>query len=89
MLANNKAEAVDMFKVFLPSPPVPHVSTQLLALTLLDLFLRTYTPPAISLDTSPLADSRVKKLNISSSKLYHSLKFRKRLYFLRMLNLVS
>jgi len=53
MLASNKADAVEIFKVFLPSPPVPQVSMQLLTLTLLDLFLRTYTPPAISFDTSP------------------------------------
>jgi len=62
MLANNKAEAVDIFNVFLPSPPVPQVSMAFLILTLLDLFLKTKTPPAISLDTSPLSDNRVKKL---------------------------
>jgi len=36
MLANNKAEAVEIYKVFLPSPPVPQVSIQLSTLTLLD-----------------------------------------------------
>ena len=55
MLANNKAEAVEIFKVFLPSPPVPQVSIQLSTLTLLDLFLLEHIlPPAISSDTSPL-----------------------------------
>ena len=29
-----------------------------------DLSLKTNTPPAISLETSPLADSKVKKLKI-------------------------
>jgi len=41
MLAKRRAEAVEIFNVFLPSPPVPQVSTQLLTLTLLDLFLKT------------------------------------------------
>ena len=41
MLANNKADAVDIFNVFFPSPPVPHVSTQFSTFTLFDLFLKT------------------------------------------------
>ena len=32
----------------------------------MDLFLKIYTPPAISFDTSPLTDNKVKNLNISS-----------------------
>ena len=68
MLDNNSAEPVDIFSVFMPSPPVPHVSTQSLTLTLLDLFLKTETPPAISSETSPFADRRVKKSNISLSE---------------------
>ena len=41
MLAKSKAEAVDIFRVFIPSPPVPHVSTQSLIFTLFDFSLRT------------------------------------------------
>ena len=40
MLANNKADAVDIFNVFIPSPPVPHVSIQLFISTLLDFSLK-------------------------------------------------
>ena len=58
-------EAVEIFNVFIPSPPVPQVSTQSLTFTLLDLFLKTCTPPAISSATSPFADSNVKKSNIA------------------------
>ena len=29
ILASNKATVVDIFKVFFPSPPVPHVSKEL------------------------------------------------------------
>ena len=39
MLANNKADAVEIFKVFIPSPPVPHVSMHLSTLTLFDFSL--------------------------------------------------
>ena len=63
----NKADAVDILSVFMPSPPVPHVSIQFSTLTLLDLFLSTKTPPAISSEASPLADKSVKKSNISCS----------------------
>ena len=35
------ADAVDIFNVFLPSPPVPHVSIQFSTLTLLDFSLKT------------------------------------------------
>ena len=41
MLDSNNAEAVEIFNVFIPSPPVPQVSTQSLTLTLLDLSLKT------------------------------------------------
>ena len=41
LLASIIAEAVDILSVFIPSPPVPHVSTQFFTLTLLDLCLRT------------------------------------------------
>ena len=63
ILANNKAEAVEIFKVFLPSPPVPQVSIQSLTFTLFDFSLNTKTPPAISSETSPFLDKSVKKLN--------------------------
>ena len=55
----------DGMNIFMPSPPVPHVSTQLSKFTLFDFSLKTKTPPAISSDTSPLADKSVKKSNIS------------------------
>ena len=51
----------------MPSPPVPQVSIQSLTFTLLDFSLRTKTPPAISSETSPFSDNKVKKLKISSS----------------------
>ena len=62
ILESNNAEAVDMFSVSLPSPPVPHVSMQSSTLTFFALFLSTETPPAISVETSPFLESRVKKL---------------------------
>ena len=37
----NKADAVETLSVFIPSPPVPHVSIQSSTLTLLDLSLST------------------------------------------------
>ena len=37
----NISTAVDIFSVFMPSPPVPHVSTQSPIFTLFDLSLRT------------------------------------------------
>ena len=37
----NISTAVEMFKVFIPSPPVPHVSIQLFTLTLFDFSLKT------------------------------------------------
>ena len=46
----------------MPSPPVPQVSIQSLTFTLLDFSLRTKTPPAISSETSPFSDNKVKKL---------------------------
>ena len=67
MLAKSRAEAVEILRVFMPSPPVPQVSIQSLTFTLLDFSLRTKTPPAISSETSPFSDNRVKKLKISSS----------------------
>jgi anthranilate phosphoribosyltransferase len=36
ILAKSKADAVEIFKVFMPSPPVPQVSTQSLTFTLFD-----------------------------------------------------
>ena len=62
ILESNSAEAVDMFTVFMPSPPVPQVSRQSVTLTLLDFSLNTKTPPAISSEVSPFADNNVKKL---------------------------
>ena len=41
ILMDGKASAVEILSVFIPSPPVPHVSIQSLTLTLLDLFLST------------------------------------------------
>ena len=41
ILASNNADAVEIFSVFIPSPPVPQVSIQLSTVTLLDLFLKT------------------------------------------------
>ena len=41
MLAKSRAEAVDIFSVFIPSPPVPQVSTQSVTFTLLDFSLNT------------------------------------------------
>ena len=70
ILDKSKAAAVEIFKVFLPSPPVPQVSMQLSTITLFDLFLRTKTPPAISSATSPLIDKKVKKLYISFSEAF-------------------
>ena len=61
ILANNSADAVEIFKVFIPSPPVPHVSTQFSTFTLLDFSLKTNTPPAISSAVSPFSDNSVKK----------------------------
>ena len=62
-LDNKIAEAVDIFKVFLPSPPVPQVSIALpIILTFFALFLRTNTPPAISSGVSPFSESKVKNL---------------------------
>ena len=61
MLANNSADAVEIFRVSFPSPPVPQVSMQFSAFTLFDLSLNIYTPPAISSETSPLSDNKVKK----------------------------
>ena len=68
ILDRSSAEAVEILSVFIPSPPVPHVSIQSLTLTLLDLSLNTKTPPAISSELSPLDESRVKKSKISSSE---------------------
>ena len=67
ILASSNADAVDILSVFIPSPPVPHVSTQFSTFTLLDLFLSTKTPPAISPEDSPLVDKSVKKSKISCS----------------------
>ena len=67
ILANNREDAVDMFKVSFPSPPVPQVSMQFSTLTLLDLSLSTETPPAISSETSPLLINKLKNYKISSS----------------------
>ena len=41
ILDRSSADAVEIFSVFIPSPPVPQVSIQSLTLTLLDLFLST------------------------------------------------
>ena len=41
MEANKSADAVEIFSVFLPSPPVPHVSIAFSTLTLKDFSLRT------------------------------------------------
>ena len=41
ILAKSKADAVDILTVFMPSPPVPHVSMQSLTFTLLDFSLST------------------------------------------------
>ena len=61
-LDNNNAAAVDIFKVFFPSPPVPHVSIASSdTFTCAALSLNMYTPPAISSEVSPLAEERVKK----------------------------
>ena len=63
MLAKNNAEAVDILRVFFPSPPVPQVSIiSSGAFTFTAFSLKTYTPPAISSDVSPLVDNCVKKL---------------------------
>ena len=67
ILAKSSAEAVEILSVFIPSPPVPHVSIQSLTFTLFDLSLNTKTPPAISSATSPFSDNSVKKLKICSS----------------------
>ena len=63
----NISTAVEILRVFMPSPPVPQVSIQSFTFTLFDFSLRTKTPPAISSETSPFSDSKVKKLKISSS----------------------
>ena len=61
-LDNSSAAAVEMFKVFFPSPPVPQVSiTSSDTFTEVALFLKTYTPPAISFEVSPFLDENVKK----------------------------
>mgnify|MGYP001199003056 CR=1 FL=1 len=57
-----RAAAVEIFKVFFPSPPVPQVSIASSTLTLFDFSLRIDTPPAISLATSPFLDKSVRKL---------------------------
>ena len=41
ILAKSKAEAVEIFRVFMPSPPVPQVSTQSVTFTLFDFSLST------------------------------------------------
>ena len=41
ILMEGKANDQEIFKVFIPSPPVPHVSIQLFTLTIFDFSLKT------------------------------------------------
>ena len=69
ILARSRAEAVDIFKVFFPSPPVQQVSIiYSTILTFRAFSLKTYTPPAISSDVSPFLDRLTRKLKISAIK---------------------
>jgi len=62
-LPKEDAARLDIFRVFFPSPPVPQVSIMSSDVFTFNAFsLKTYTPPAISSDVSPLADKFVKNL---------------------------
>ena len=63
ILAKRSEEAVDILRVFFPSPPVPQVSIIFSdVFTFNAFFLKIYTPPAISSEVSPFLDKFTKKL---------------------------